>query len=161
MPNEITLRTATPADLPEMKALYRSTIMEVCSADYDEAQRKVWSSSAEKAGRWSDMISSQYVLLAIVDEQIAGFASIDKGNYLDFMYVHKDFQRRGIADMLLRAMESEAVRLGATEITSDVSKTARPFFERKRYAVLKEQENVRNGIVLVNYKMYKVLAIKS
>ena len=157
MPNEITLRTATLGDLPEMKALYRSTIMEVCSADYDEAQRKVWSSSAEKAWRWSDMISSQYVLLAIVDEQIAGFASLDKGNYLDFMYVHKDFQRRGIANLLLTTIENEAVKQGASEITSDVSKTARPFFERKGYAVLKEQENVRDGIILVNYKMYKQL----
>ena len=157
MPNEITLRTATPADLPEMKALYRSTIMEVCSADYDDAQRKVWSSSAEKAGRWSDMISSQYVLLAIADGQISGFASLKNGSYLDFMYVHKDFQRRGIADLLLTTIENEAVKQGASEITSDVSKTARPFFERKGYIVLKEQENLRDGIILVNYKMNKRL----
>ena len=157
MANEITLRKATPADLPEMKELYRGTIMEVCAGDYDEAQRKVWSASADKADRWADMVRGQYVLLAITEGQIAGFASLDKGDYLDFMYVHKDFQRRGIADLLLTAKETEAMKQGASGITSDISMTARPFFEKRRYIVLREQENERQGVVLLNYKMHKQL----
>jgi putative acetyltransferase len=157
MANEITLRKATPADLPQMKELYRGTIMEVCAGEYDEAQRKVWSASADKADRWADMVRGQYVLLAITEGQIAGFASLDKGDYLDFMYVHKDFQRRGIADLLLTAMENEAMKQGASGITSDISMTARPFFEKRRYIVLREQENERLGVVLLNYKMHKQL----
>ena len=155
--NEITLRPATLADLPEMKELFRSTIMSVCANEYDAEQRAVWAAASEKTERWNDLINNQYVLLAIRDGIIAGFGSLLNGDYLDFMYVHKDFQRQGIAEALLNALEAEAKRCNTTVITSDISKTARPFFEKKGYVVVDEQENLRGSLVLINYKMKKEL----
>lgn len=157
MASEITLRNAIPADLPEMKELYKGTIMQVCADDYDEAQRNIWASSANNIQRWEGLISSQYVLLAVKDGIITGFGSLRDGNYLDFMYVHKEYQRQGIADVLLHALEAEAIGAKSAIITSDVSKTARPFFEKKGYVVVKEQENVRENVILINYKMKKEL----
>lgn len=153
----ITLRPATEADLPGMRELYRGTITTVCANDYDEAQRAVWASTADNTDRWSNLIKEQYVLLAMIDGMIAGFSSLRDSDYLDFMYVHKDYQRMSVAETLLTAIETKAVALGATVITSDVSKTARPFFERKGYTVLAEQVNHRQGLELVNYKMKKDL----
>ena len=155
--NQTQLRQATIADLPEMKELFRGTIMEVCAAEYDAAQRAVWASSSEKTERWNALINEQYVLLAVKNNVIVGFGSLLNDNYLDFMYVHKGYQRQGVADMLLTAFETEATRLKTTVITSDISKTARPFFEKKGYVVVKEQQNERGNVVLVNYKMEKEL----
>jgi putative acetyltransferase len=155
--NKIILRQAFLADLPEMKELFRGTIMLVCSNEYDAAQRAVWASSSEKTERWNDLINTQYVLLAMREGVIVGFGSLLNGDYLDFMYVHKDYQRQGIAEILLNALEAEAIRRNTKEITSDISKTARPFFEKKGYLVVKEQENPRGDIILINYKMKKEL----
>lgn len=155
--DQIILRAASLNDLPEMKELYRGTIMEVCANDYDLEQCTVWASSAEKTERWNDLINNQYVVLAVKNNVIVGFGSLLNGNYLDFMYVHKDYQRQGIADTLLIALEAEALRQKAQVITSDISKTARPYFEKKGYIVLAAQENTRGDIVLVNYKMKKQL----
>lgn len=154
---EITLRQATPADLFEMRRLYADTITSVCANDYNEAQRKVWAATSEKEERWQNLIETQLVLLAVAEGVIAGFSSLHDGNYLDFMYVHKDYQRMGIAETLLKTLEAEAVKLGVAEITSDVSITARPFFEKKGYTVLNEQKNEKDGLILINYKMYKRL----
>lgn len=151
---QIILRQAILADLPEMKELFRGTILHVCANEYDAEQRAVWASSSEKAERWQNLIKEQYVLLAIKEGVIVGFGSLLNGNYLDFMYVHKECQRQGIADALLNALEAEAMR-NTTVITSDISKTARPFFEKKGYVVVKEQQNSRGEVVLVNYKMKK------
>lgn len=153
--DQIILRQALLNDLPEMKELYRETIMEVCATDYDMEQCMVWASSSEKTARWNDLINEQYVLLAVKNEVIVGFGSLLNGNYLDFMYVHKDYQRQRIADTLLTALEAEAIRQKAQAITSDISKTARPFFEKKGYVVLAEQQNQRGDLVLINYKMEK------
>jgi len=153
----ITLRPATDADLNEMRELYRGTITTVCANDYDEVQRAVWASTADNAERWANLIKEQHVLLAISDGKIAGFSSLRDGDYLDFMYVHKDCQRMGVAETLLKAIEQKALEMGCTVITSDVSKTARPFFERKGYTVLAEQVNQRQGVELINYKMKKDL----
>lgn len=154
---QITLRQAAATDLPEMRKLYADTINTVCANDYDEAQRKVWASTADKEERWESLIAEQLVLLAIAGDVIAGFSSLRDGNYLDFMYVHKDYQRMGIAETLLNTLEAEAAKLGALEITSDISITARPFFEKKGYKVLKEQKNQRGDLILINYKMQKEL----
>ena len=48
------------------------------------------------------------------------------------MFVHKDFQGKGIATMLLEEIERYAITAGIMRITSEVSLTARPFFEKKR-----------------------------
>lgn len=152
---QITLRQVTLTDLPEMKELFRGTIMNVCANEYDAEQRAVWASSSEKTERWENLIKEQYVLLAIKEGVIVGFGSLLNGDYLDFMYVHKEYQRQGIADALLNALEAEAMRQNTTVITSDISKTARPFFEKKGYVVDAEQQNPKGEVVLVNYKMKK------
>lgn len=153
----ITLRPATENDLNEMRELYRGTIITVCADDYDEAQRVVWASTADNADRWANLITEQYVLLAMIHGMIAGFSSLRGGDYLDFMYVHKDCQRMGVAETLLAAIEQKAVEMGTRAITSDISKTARPFFEKKGYEVVAEQVNRRQGLELINYKMSKQL----
>lgn len=44
------------------------------------------------------------------------------------MFIHKDFQGKGVATLLLNEIERYAVAAGITRITSEVSITARPFF---------------------------------
>lgn len=79
------------------------------------------------------------------------------GNYIDFFYIHKDFQRQGIADKILTELELEAIRQHSKMLTSDISITAKPFFEKKGFRVKAEQKNIRLGIELINYKMEKKL----
>lgn len=151
------LRNATLEDLPAMKALYRDTILTVCRKDYTEEQVNIWSSSANKEERWLDMVVNQYVLLAEISDELVGFASLRNHNYIDFFYVHKDFQGMGIAGELLKQLIQKATEQGTMLLSSDISKTARPFFEKQGFKVVAEQENVRQDQVLVNYKMIRHL----
>jgi len=52
-------------------------------------------------------------------------------------------------------IEKEAVSCGINELTADVSITAKPFFEKKGYEVLKKQSVERKGVLLTNYRMRK------
>ena len=54
-------------------------------------------------------------------------------------------------------MEAHARRAQLTELTSDVSITARPFFERHGFNVKAKQHPVMGGVLLTNYKMRKKL----
>lgn len=150
-------RNASPEDLSAMKALYRDTILTVCRNDYTEAQVTIWSSSAGKEERWLDMVVNQFVLLAVMDEVLVGFGTLKNHNYIDFFYVHKDFQGMGIARELLNRLLQEAGRHGEKLITSDISITAKPFFRKQGFRVVAEQKNIREDEVLINYKMMKYL----
>ena len=153
----MTFRNATISDLNEMQELYIETIQSVCKKDYNEAQREAWISGVKNTERWIAVIETQYVLLAVIENKIAGFATLKDGDYIDFFYIHKNFQRQGIADKLLTKLELEAQKQHSKMITSDISITAKPFFEKKGFVAKAEQKNIRLNVELINYKMEKQL----
>jgi putative acetyltransferase len=154
---KITLSHADITDLPAMQNLFVETITYVCSKDYTPDQIKIWTSSIENTQRWTDIIVKQYVQIAWIDGKIVGFGSLDKGNYIDLMYVHKDYQGQGVANAIYTALEQEAIRQGSKSITSDVSFTAKPFFEKKGFIALQKQTFVKQRIEISNFKMEKSL----
>lgn len=150
-------RKAFLLDVAEMQQLYIETIESVCKNDYNEEQIKVWSSGVNNMQRWTEVIENQFVLLAITENKIVGFGTLKDGNYIDFLYIHKDFQRQGIADKILNQLELEAKNHNSKIITSDISITAKPYFERKGFIVKAEQKNILQNVELINYKMQKKL----
>ena len=150
---KIELRHATLNDLNEMQDLFVETIISTCSKDYNDEQINVWTSSVENKDRWRARITNQFFLVAEIDNKIVGYGSLDNGNYLDFLYVHKDFLRKGIANLIYEKLKSESLRHGFDKLTSYVSKTARPFFETKGFKIIKENKNMMNGVEIINYHM--------
>lgn len=150
-------RTATHEDLPLIKQLYVETIHNVCNKEYNEQQLKVWSATTQNTQRWQDTMDNQYVILAEKEGRLAGFATLKLGNYIDFFYVGKDFQRQGVARDLLNKIEQQANLLKATYLSADISLSAKGFFERNGFEVIQQQENYRDGVVLINFNMKKIL----
>jgi putative acetyltransferase len=155
--SKISIRPAKLSDLTEMQKMFVDTILTICKEDYSPDQLKVWTSSIEDTQRWADKLTSQYFLVAELDYKIAGYASLENNDYLDFLYVHKNYQRQGIAGKLYSKIEIEAINKKATCLHSDVSKTARPFFEKVGFTTVMEQTITRQGAELINYKMTKQL----
>jgi len=151
------LRFALLSDLPEMQKLYAETIQAVCINDYSQQQIDVWKATAENTERWTNVVNEQLAVVAEKNHKLIGFGTLRDGNYIDFFYIHKDFQGQGIADKILSQLETHALKSGNFNLTSDVSITAKPFFEKKGFLVVKEQKNLRKGVELVNYKMSKTL----
>ncbi len=98
--SKISIRFSRLSDLIEMQKLFVETISAICVNDYSPEQIKVWISSVEDSRRWIDKITSQHFLVALSDNKIVGYASLENDDYLDFLYVHKDYQRQGIGDRL-------------------------------------------------------------
>ncbi|QBJ86468.1 GNAT family N-acetyltransferase [Chryseobacterium gleum] len=155
--HNIIIRKGNEADLPEMLQLFAATIDAVCRKDYTPQQLEAWKSGAENEERWRKVIRDQYVVIALNENKIAGFCTLDQGNYIDLLFVHKDEQQKGIASILYQKIEKEAFRQHEKQLTADVSKTARPFFEKIGFRVVQEQEVNVKGVTLTNYKMIKSL----
>ena len=154
---QLKIRSAQLTDLQELQLLFVNTISRICKDDYSPEQIKAWTSSVENVSRWKEKLERQYFLVAETDHQIAGFASLENNDHLDFLYVHHGFQKQGIASILLKEIETEAIKRGATILTSDVSLTARPFFEGKDFKTVSTQINQIHDLEIVNFKMIKEL----
>lgn len=151
------IRKAVQDDLEDILELFEATVSEVNKLDYSATQLSAWSSSAKDRERWQNKIITQYFLVAEEDKVITGFASITPEGYLDTMFVHRDHQRKGIAGLLIEALIDYAHKINVAEILTDGSITARPFFEKYGFEVIKRQEVNRKGIAIANFKMRKRL----
>lgn len=145
---------ADQSDADEITRLFRDTIQSINSTDYSELEIEAWSSAWLNFEKWQQKIESQYFLKATKDNKIVGFSSLTPDGYLDLMYTHKDYHQQGIASNLLGKTERKAKEQGNTEIFSDVSITAREFFERHGFVLVTQQANNAAG-KLINYRMIK------
>lgn len=154
----INIRRGNIDDMAVMQELFVNTIRESCNYDYSEDQINAWISSVENEDRWVEKINNQYLLVAEIDQQIVGYASLENGNYLAFMYVHYKFLRKGIANILYSRLEAEVKKRDYTSIFSDVSITAKPFFQKNGFEIIKENKNIIRGVELINYHMKKFIS---
>lgn len=151
------LRQANIKDLDELTNLFKETIQTVNTKDYTPEQIKVWSAGSQRTERWKKRITEQYVILAVITGQIVGMSSLSTQGYLDLMYVHKDYQRQGIAKRLYTAIEQKAYEQQNDQITVDVSITAKPFFEQMGFKLIRVQELYLEGVLFNNNQMKKLL----
>lgn len=154
---EIEIRQATLEDIPYITSLFRDTIIHINSKDYSDKQISVWSSAANDIDKWEDLINTSYFIVAEHRDMIVGFAYLTKGYYFEGMFVHKDFQHKGIGTNLIRIIESQVIDNGYEVIKSDVNITALPFFENEYYDVEKKQMKSFKGMNFENYLVSKVL----
>lgn len=145
-------------DIPEMQNLFRTTVLNINIQHYTKEEVEDWASCGDDPARWKELLShNQYIGAFDENDCLIGFSSMNKEGYLHSMFVHKDWQGKGVATQLLFEIETLAQQFNVTDITSEVSLTARPFFEKKGYKVIKSQKAKANKLKLTNFVMHKSL----
>ena len=110
---ECKFRTATMKDIQELKKLFCNTVMTVNRRDYTAEEVADWASCCESDGRWEQLLSTLYFIVATDAEgQMLGFTAFRGDGYLHSMFVHKDYQRQGIATALLQKIEAHPINSG-------------------------------------------------
>ena len=144
------IRKYEPSDCEYLAQLFYDTVHTINARDYSEEQLKVWATGAIDLEQWNHSFMEHYTVVAQLDDKIVGFGDIDPNGYLDRLYVHKDYQHKGVATAICDELESAVL---VNIIYTHASITARPFFAKRGYQVVKEQQVERNGIFLINYVM--------
>lgn len=155
--SEIALRPFLPADLPVLTAIFRDSIEELTGDEYDDDQRAAWAAQAEDES-FGERLSGALTLIATYEGFEVGFASLKDNVIIDMLYVHPQAARQGTATTLIDALEKLALARGASELTSEVSDTARGFFEARGYAAHSRNSVMLNGEWFANTTMKKTLA---
>nr|WP_297873867.1 GNAT family N-acetyltransferase [uncultured Blautia sp.] len=145
------IRKYQPSDCRELTELFYNTVHIVNAKDYTEEQLNVWASGKVDLEKWNQSLQEHFSIVAVDNETIVGFGDIDDTGYLDRLFVHAKYQRKGIATAICEQLE-QAV---PGKIITHASITARPFFEKRGYRVFKEQQVERQGVFLTNFVMIK------
>ena len=154
----VALRPMLPTDGPELTAIFRAAITDTASQDYSPAQCDAWVSAADDEAAFSKRLLDQLTLLATLNRQTVGFASLRDNSHLDMLYVQPRVGRRGIATTLVDALEILAASRGTVLLTTDASDTARDFFARRGYVAMRRNTLEMAGEWLGNTSMERKLA---
>ena len=141
------LRKYQSSDCKEVTELFFNTVHIINAKDYTKEQLDVWATGQVDLEKWDQSLQEHYSVVAVENDVIVGFGDIDSTGYLDRLFVHADYQGRGIVTAICNQLE-QAV---PGRITTHASITAKPFFEKRGYKVIKEQKVERQGIFLTNF----------
>ena len=142
-------------DCKEIIELFYNTVRFVNAKDYNKAQLDVWAPKEIDISAWDKSLSEHYSVVIEKNGAIVGFGDLDATGYFDRLYVHKDYQRIGIAAAIANELEKYAQQNNIRTVITDASITAKPFFEKRGYQVVKKQTVERQGQCLTNFKMEK------
>lgn len=145
------IRKYESTDCKELAELFYNTVHTINAKDYTKEQLDAWASGQVDLEKWDQSFQEHFTVVAVENGIIVGFGDIDTTGYFDRLYIHKNNQRKGIATAICDQLESKVQR----KIVTHASVTAKPFFEKRGYKVLKEQQVVRKEIFLKNYVMEK------
>lgn len=157
MDNNIILREYHSEDCAEIMKLFYGTIHSINTADYNINQLDAWAPKEIDLDYWDSRFLNDNAVVAEKDGIIVGIGTLKNVGYFDLLYVHKDYQRIGVATLIADKIEMFFRSKRITTLTTDASITAKPFFENRGYVVLKEQSVETRGQFLTNFKMQKIL----
>lgn len=141
-----------------MCSLFCGTVLSVNAKDYSEEELKDWASCGQNLEHWEKLLREHVFIGAFGDDGLfAGFASINAAGCLHSLFVHKDRQHLGVASLLLQNVHALARSYGIRSIRTEASITARPFFEKHGYRVLRQQKARARRLLLTNFLMQKDL----
>ena len=155
---EAMLRPMLPADVPVLAAIFQASIEDLTGEDYDERQRLAWSAAADDEATFGKRLGAWLTLVATVRGAPVGFVALEGREKIRMLYVYPRAVRRGIASLLLNAVERLAAGRGSPQLDVDASDTARPFFEARGFEALRRQTTMLGEVWFGNTRMRKDLA---
>lgn len=141
----------SPSDLKAIMLLFYDTVHSINAKDYTQEQLTAWTSNIDKA-TWNRSFLDNYTYVAKVGNIVVGFGDIEKTGYLNRLFVHKDYQRQGIATALCNILES-VITVDTIYVHASIS--AKDFFIKRGYKLIQEQVVVKANVALKNYIMAK------
>lgn len=136
--------------------LFLETVKRINSRDYSPDQIEAWVSNYMDIELWRSRLQKGLTYIAESEKgELLGFISMDHDGHIDLLYCHADYQRQGIGSQLFSYVERQVNTSVIPSLSTEASITARPFFEKHGFKVIKEQKVQKNGIILINYLMEK------
>ena len=135
--------------------LFYNTVHNVNIRDYDENQIAAWAPDDLDVNIAIKKFREIDPFVVTKERKIIGYADIQPDGYIDHFYCHHEFQRQGVGSTLFATLEKEARERGILKMYSNVSITARPFFEAMGFSVEKEQVIRIQDQKLKNYRMVR------
>ncbi|MBJ6907397.1 GNAT family N-acetyltransferase, partial [Vibrio cholerae] len=118
-------------------------------------QVEAWAPDDFSSEIWQRKMNLLSPFVAEIDGKIVGYSDLQENGLIDHFFCHHEHQGRGVGRQLMEHVLRMGKLQGITRFYSEVSITARPFYERFGFKVTQEQTIEVRGQKLCNFVMEK------
>jgi len=122
------LRRARLSDAPAIAAVMSAAIRGLASGVYPARSIARWASLPPLYHAWAMTAGGERTVVAVRGGRVAGYAAL-RGREVTAVFVHPRLARRGVGSALLRVLERDAARAGATRLVVRAALSALAFYE--------------------------------
>jgi putative acetyltransferase len=142
----------------EIWELYRNTVLKVVSKDYDLESVKQWAPQNKDMNEWRSRLEIKQPYVAEVDGVLVGFAELEADGHIDCFYCHHLWIGKGVGKALFHRIEQEAKKQSIQNLYLEASITAKEFFLKNGFEIIKEENKNIRGAIAKRYIMTKNLS---
>jgi len=145
----------SPEDAARTFEVFRAAITQTASTVYEPHQIEAWAGPCDiDLGEWDRRRTTATTLVAVIDDQVVGFADLLPDGLVDMLFVDPAAGRRGVARALITRVQHEARERGIAELRTLASRSAQPAFARFGFRVVADRPgNTVRGVVVPNAEM--------
>nr|WP_282450319.1 GNAT family N-acetyltransferase [Vibrio sp. 1CM24A] len=140
-----------------MWEIFFHTVRNVNVRDYSQQQVEAWAPSSFDFALWKKRMNGLQPFVAELDGCVVGYTDLQPNGLIDHFFCHHEYQGKGVGKALMEHVFTVGRVRGISRYFSEVSITARPFYEHLGFKVVNEQEVEMRGVKLTNYVMEKIV----
>ncbi|UPR36988.1 GNAT family N-acetyltransferase [Vibrio cyclitrophicus] len=153
----VRIRNYQASDDKALWEIFFYTVRNVNVRDYSQQQVEAWAPSSFEFALWQKRMNGLQPFVAELDGRVVGYTDLQPNGLIDHFFCHHEYQGKGVGRALMEHVFSVGRVRGVSRYFSEVSITARPFYEHLGFKVVNEQEVEMRGVKLTNYVMEKVI----
>ena len=149
------LRQITLKDQIILKNIYFDSIKSIDENIYSPEQKSIWSSQAWVNQEFQKSITKGKGFIMEHLNNHIGFAIRYPDRKLSLLYVKGNFTRKGIGNILIKAIEKEAIKEGVKSIQTDASLLSYKLFIKNHWKIISKEKIILQETAFYRYKMFK------
>jgi len=153
----ITIRNYKKTDLDALWNIHYHTIRYINIRDYSQEQVEAWAPDSFDKHIWEKRLNGLSPFVAEIDGVIVGYTDLQINGLIDHFFCHHKYQGKGVGRALMTHVLSIGKERNIKRYYSEVSITARPFYEHFGFSVAKDQVMEIRGQKLRNFVMEKLV----
>ncbi|RQO60471.1 GNAT family N-acetyltransferase [Paucibacter sp. KBW04] len=144
------IRRYNPGEESILFNVYYTSVHQLATREYSQEQIQAWAPRDRDASLWEERIRGINPFVAELNGELVGYSDLQPSGYIDHFFVSGSHARCGIGTALMNHILQEAMSTGLHELTSDVSRTAQPFYEKFGFTVIEQRQPKVRGVVIPN-----------
>jgi len=149
----VKLRPFLISDTPAVVKVYRDAVRRIGPTAYSPEQIAAWSRYPLDERDFGRRLTRGHTLVMEENGLIYAFGQLHPRNSFAFLYTAGDTHKRGFGGQLYDALEAHAFADGLIDMHTEVSRIARPFFEKRGFTLDKVVRNLHFGVEFEWYRL--------